>query len=197
MKRSEIIISGDVQEAGYRAYVIKRAQKLKLVGFVENLPDGTVRVVCEGSEETIKRFSEVLKITTPTINVENIEIQFKDATGEFDGKGFKVKISDIAEELFQGYATAAKYFMIGFEKQDMMLEKQDKMANKLDETKNEIIEKLNNIHTDLVQTHKDFEKIDDRYSHFSSEMVDIKSEMREIKELFAKLVNHLTGHDKV
>ena len=190
MKRCEIIVTGDVQEAGYRAFVRKIAQKLGLVGYVENLPDGTVNIVCEGLEDKIRLFCEQIKIQTATINVENIDIRFKDATGEFNGKGFKVKIADIAEELFQGYATAAKYFMIGFEKQDRMLEKQDKMLEKQDET----LKAINSMHKDLNAMHKDmvdcFFHLDEKYGKFDIRMSNIETEMREIKELFAKLVKY-------
>jgi acylphosphatase len=49
-KRAILTVEGDVQEVGYRSAVMKIAQKLRLVGYVENLPNGAVKVVCEGEE---------------------------------------------------------------------------------------------------------------------------------------------------
>ncbi len=55
MIRATITITGDVQDAGYRVGVRDTARKLGLVGFAENMPDGTVNVVCEGEKEDIEK----------------------------------------------------------------------------------------------------------------------------------------------
>ena len=109
--RGTLIIKGIVQGAGYRAFVMKNAQKLGLLGFVENLADGTVKVVCEGEKETIGKFiRSIKKVEDKVTKVENIKSTYGEATGEFEGKGFTVKITDPNYELFQGYATSEKYF---------------------------------------------------------------------------------------
>jgi acylphosphatase len=108
--RGTLIVKGDVQGAGYRAFVMKNAQKLGLLGFGENLADGTVKVVCEGEKETIGKFIRLIKVEDKVTKVENIKPTYGEATGEFEGKGFTVKVTDINYELFQGYATSEKYF---------------------------------------------------------------------------------------
>ena len=47
-KRMEAIVSGKVQMVMFRDFVQRKASALKLVGEVQNLPDGTVRVLAEG-----------------------------------------------------------------------------------------------------------------------------------------------------
>lgn len=62
MKRFEIIAKGKVQKVGYRDYVEEVARSLGIVGFVENLKDGSVKIVCEGEEEMIKKFIQEINI---------------------------------------------------------------------------------------------------------------------------------------
>jgi acylphosphatase len=40
-----LIISGNVQGVGFRAYIKNKAESLGLKGFVRNLPSGTVEIV--------------------------------------------------------------------------------------------------------------------------------------------------------
>ena len=42
-ERLEVIVSGRVQMVMFRDFVQRKASSLKLVGEVQNLPDGTVR----------------------------------------------------------------------------------------------------------------------------------------------------------
>ncbi|MBU4190411.1 MAG: acylphosphatase [Candidatus Thermoplasmatota archaeon] len=104
MIRAMLIISGDVQGAGYRGIIIKTGRKLGLVGNVENIPDGTVKVVCEGEKEKIEDLINSIKIRDEIVDVENIDVKFEDASGEFDGKGFDVKVdesfSGLTKEIF-------------------------------------------------------------------------------------------------
>lgn len=52
----EIIISGRVQGVGFRAAARKQARFLQLKGWVENLPDGSVRLVLSGDPENCTSF---------------------------------------------------------------------------------------------------------------------------------------------
>lgn len=54
LKKAVIIISGKVQGVYYRHHTKEKAHQLGLKGTVTNLPDGKVRVVCEGTEHDIK-----------------------------------------------------------------------------------------------------------------------------------------------
>ena len=52
----EIIVSGRVQGVGFRAASRKQARFLRLKGWVENLPDGSVRIVINGDPEKCTKF---------------------------------------------------------------------------------------------------------------------------------------------
>jgi len=54
--RKRFIVSGNVQDVAYRAFVKFIARRLGLAGFARNLDDGTVEVVCEGDEQAVKEF---------------------------------------------------------------------------------------------------------------------------------------------
>ncbi|MDI6916447.1 MAG: acylphosphatase [Thermoplasmatales archaeon] len=175
MIRATITITGDVQEAGYRAIVRDTARKLGLVGFAENMPDGTVNVICEGEKKEIETLVGSIKIKTETINVEKIDVRFEDATGEFKDNGFVVKVGDLGDELFQGYATSLKYFKIGWGKQDETIAAIKGLDKKQDKT---------------------IEVIGTRFDTMDSKYGDISETMKEMKNLFEKLVDHIIKKEK-
>ena len=55
------IIRGRVQGVGFRWFVMREAQRLKLGGFARNLPDGSVEVVSEGSEVDLEKLEHALR----------------------------------------------------------------------------------------------------------------------------------------
>lgn len=54
------VVCGTVQNVAYRAYVQDAATELELVGWVRNMPDGTVEVVAQGMPDVLKEFVEYL-----------------------------------------------------------------------------------------------------------------------------------------
>lgn len=73
IKRYEVIFSGLVQGVGFRYETWTMAQKLGLVGYVENLPDGTVHAEIQGPENKMIHLIECLK-SIPRIHIEKIKI---------------------------------------------------------------------------------------------------------------------------
>jgi len=55
-KRIHVYYSGTVQGVGFRFTAERVANSLGLDGWVKNLNDGRVEVVCEGDEEQLKNF---------------------------------------------------------------------------------------------------------------------------------------------
>ena len=54
--RKRYIVTGQVQDVGYRTLVKQKARKKGLVGVARNLADGTVEIVCEGEPGAIDGF---------------------------------------------------------------------------------------------------------------------------------------------
>ena len=54
-------ITGRVQGVGYRYFALTLAHALGVAGYAKNLPDGSVEVVAEGSEEAVQSFEGRLR----------------------------------------------------------------------------------------------------------------------------------------
>ena len=76
-KTAEILVSGYVQAVGYRLYTKRYADHLGVTGFVQNLPDGNVRVVASGAEEDLARFIERLREGPRAAVVKDIKVAWK------------------------------------------------------------------------------------------------------------------------
>ncbi len=95
--RAVIIAKGEVQRVGYRDAVERAARKMKLTGFVENIKPYDVKIVCEGDKASVESFIALIKIKEFPIDVEDLDVHFEAATGEFDY--FEIKRGDMTEEL--------------------------------------------------------------------------------------------------
>lgn len=84
MKKIRAIVSGTVQNVGYRAKVITIAKVLGLTGFVQNLDDGRVRIIAESEDGDIDRFIDAIRIKNTLIDVDAVEVEYADATGDFE-----------------------------------------------------------------------------------------------------------------
>lgn len=86
MKRIVVRVIGTVQGVGYRYYVTEGAEKGNISGYVRNIPDGSVQVIAEGSEESLLMFIRYLRASgEPVISVHHIEVEWGVPTGEFSG----------------------------------------------------------------------------------------------------------------
>lgn len=79
MKEVECIISGKVQGVFFRNYIKDKAHELGLVGFVQNMPEGSVEVLIQGEEEDIETLLEHIKKGPVFSNIRNIDITWADA----------------------------------------------------------------------------------------------------------------------
>jgi acylphosphatase len=78
------IVVGKVQGVSYRTYVQESATRLELVGYVKNLPDGTVEVVAQGLPDTLKEFVEYLNEGSLFANVESVSIDWRSPKRWYD-----------------------------------------------------------------------------------------------------------------
>jgi len=97
MKRANIIAKGKVQKVGYRDFVQDNARELGITGYVENLEDGNVKVVCEGEEEGITGLISSVKENPPSFaSIEGMDVTYEDYRGEFSG--FERRGADVPGE---------------------------------------------------------------------------------------------------
>ncbi|MBI3955611.1 acylphosphatase [Candidatus Gottesmanbacteria bacterium] len=81
----KVLITGDVTGVGFRYWALRRAQLLKLTGWVRNVSKGTVEVVAEGEKESLEEFVKRCHHGPDVAWVEKVEVKWADATGEFTG----------------------------------------------------------------------------------------------------------------
>jgi acylphosphatase len=127
--RGTIYFSGNVQKLGFRAMVEEVANTLHLDGYVENQKDRRVKVLVEGPKGAIKKLVEIMRNADDLIQVEKVTCRFSTATGEFTQ--FEVICEDPSKEMFQGFATAAKYLSIVRDEVKVVGNKVDSVGNKV------------------------------------------------------------------
>ena len=89
MTEISCIVSGQVQNVRYRDYCQVSATELELVGFVRNLPDGTVEVVAQGMPDTLKEFVEYLHEGSLNAKVEAVSVDWRTAQNMYDDFSIK------------------------------------------------------------------------------------------------------------
>ncbi len=72
-KRIRMIITGRVQGVCYRAYACDEGQRLKLKGWVRNVPNGSVELLAEGSSENLEALEAFCWQGSPFANVTRVE----------------------------------------------------------------------------------------------------------------------------
>ncbi len=107
-KHAEIIVYGRVQKAGFRDFIDEIAFHFNLNGYVKNLNDGTVQIICEGEENSIKELLEKINISQYPIRVENIDVVYKKPTGEY--RTFEViREEDLTTATYERMDAAVRY----------------------------------------------------------------------------------------
>lgn len=81
--RLDATVHGRVQGVGFRWFVQRTARGLGLVGWIQNQPDGSVRVVAEGPSASLDVLVEQLGQGPAGAVVDRVNAQRGAATGEF------------------------------------------------------------------------------------------------------------------
>ncbi len=83
-KQIVLKIYGRVQMVMFRDSTQRQAKKLKLVGWVINEPDKTVKIVAEGKEKNLKQLIDWCYNGSILSRVDKIDIKWKEPTGQFN-----------------------------------------------------------------------------------------------------------------
>ena len=76
MLYKRIVVKGVVQGVGFRAFIYKTAQKLPSIkGYVRNLPDNSVEIVCTGLQHEIEELINAAKRGPALSIVESVEVE--------------------------------------------------------------------------------------------------------------------------
>ena len=85
MRRIIIKVYGLVQGVFFRYTTRKVARKLGLLGIVKNMPDGSVYIEAEGSEEKLSDLLKFAKRGPKYAEVTNIEYEYTDPQHKYKG----------------------------------------------------------------------------------------------------------------
>jgi len=84
MKRIHIFVEGRVQGVFFRHYIRETATAYNIKGWVRNLHDGRVEMVCEGSGEDIEKMIQWCRQGPPGSYVKKIDTAREEYRGEFE-----------------------------------------------------------------------------------------------------------------
>lgn len=88
-RRAQVIYSGRVQGVGFRYSTREVACGFEVTGFVQNLPDGRVKLVGEGAEPEVQAFLDAVDASHLGSYIRGREVSWQEPTGEF--KGFEIR----------------------------------------------------------------------------------------------------------
>ncbi len=84
-KRAHVFYRGRVQGVGFRFSVCEVACGFEVTGFVRNLPDGRVEMLCEGEEAEVTGFLEAIHQSQLGNYIRGEDLSWHPATAEFTG----------------------------------------------------------------------------------------------------------------
>ena len=195
----KLIVEGSVQGVGYRALVNQVAKRFRLKGYVKNLEDGSVEIVCFGDLKLIEEFKKSINIKSKkqgplNMNVDNIiecpfnlnsELGFfhidydQEAKTPFERTNLErleigsLILSDMRDGTDQFREEAKSSFSIMGEKLDSVGDKIDNVGIKVDSLKEETNKNFNvlNSKTDQFreETNKNFNVLNSKTDQFREE----------------------------
>ena len=80
---------GRVQGVGFRYFILSRAARLGLTGWVANEADGSVRCVAEGDRENLEALLAILRDGPPGARVDDVRVDWTSATGRWTSFGVR------------------------------------------------------------------------------------------------------------
>ncbi len=91
MRKVQVIVRGMVQGVGFRYFTVRQAEQRGLVGWVENLDDGSVQAYAEGPESLITEFLEELRRGPRFSRVDDMQILLDDSCEKLSSRNFTVR----------------------------------------------------------------------------------------------------------
>lgn len=85
MKQIHVLVTGFVQNVGFRKFVRHHAKKLVLSGWTRNLEDGTVEVVAIGEKEKLQELLTKIERGPQFSQVDNVHTEWEDVQEVFEG----------------------------------------------------------------------------------------------------------------
>jgi len=161
MKKVTLHISGNVQRVGYRAKVISIANVLGIKGFIQNIPNGRVKIIAQGEQSELDKLIQAINISNSLINVTNIEQEYSTYSDDYEGFNKVVGDGETDERLDNAIDLFKKLITVtedGF----------SNLGDKVDQSKIEITSEIHSLRVDFNTL------FDTRISKIEYELTEIK-----------------------
>ena len=83
-RRVNVVIEGRVQGVGFRFTTVEVARDYAVTGYVQNMLDGSVKIVAEGAEDELLRFLDGVRASHVYQQVKRENISWLPAAGGMD-----------------------------------------------------------------------------------------------------------------
>ncbi len=83
LQRVHVVVKGRVQGVGFRAHVQYSARQIGVTGWVRNVGYDTVEATGEGERAMLDRFVEAVKRGPIGAQVDESDVEWQNATGEW------------------------------------------------------------------------------------------------------------------
>lgn len=171
MRKLTAIVSGRVQEVGYRDRVIDIANTFGIKGMIENLKNGRVKIIAEGDDERLKWFECAIDIKNTLIDVSSIEKEYSHASNEFDNFG-KLVVKGETDARLDTSLVRLKELLFGVNNLNRNLE--SKMGQMLDK-QDTVIGKQDELLYEVKDINRKFDKV------LENDIIQLKDDMAEVK----------------
>lgn len=181
--RVEFIVSGRVQKVGYRYFVRLKAYDRDITGRVENLGDGTVRIVAEGGREEIQKFRGDIDIQQGSISVKEVRQVGEEEIGERAHRDFAIGRTRVENAL--GIS----------DKLDLGIYYLRTMDDRIGKVEEHVVSAEENI-SSSIKTFQDatvacFQGLDEKYGKVSQYLEETSNHLAEISKTNQKTAEHL------
>ena len=219
--RAILTIKGNVQKVGFRSSIVEQMKSLKLNGRAENLPDGTLEVICEGEKDKIEEMINKVKETPPHFAmVDSVNPKWQEYTGDLKEPqriGDDVPVEGTQEKMLkvmQSFDRKAETVVVTLgsmdkrlesmdkrldsidRKQDQMLDKQDQMLGKQDQMLGKQDQTIESINQGFAKTDGNFNRMDTKYDKVSDKMDSIDNTLKELTKAILKLAGEKPTPDR-
>lgn len=81
-KRVRVLVTGRVQNVGFRAFVARTAARLRLTGWVRNLSDGRVELEAEGDDQAVEALIAQVRRGPRAARIDDVLIEPRATRGD-------------------------------------------------------------------------------------------------------------------
>jgi len=162
---------------------------------VQNLPDGRVKVVAEGEEPVLERFLHDLRINDPLIDVQDIEVDYTGAMGDFLRFEKMVGTGETDQRLDKAAELLSELIVVNKQIAGQLIVNNEVLKDVREEVKgsrediNRVYESTQDIAQKITSSGELIaEKIDDAREEIISEVKELRSDLKDdLKERLTRM----------